>query len=103
MIAVLNHNANLPVEIDQEAGALLQQLYAVGWKVSVSHYDANSFGNWYVDLRFSNLMIRLFKDRSQYMIDGPPKKELEAAGLRKAFEDMEEFQHAVIKWANSPK
>ena len=94
--------ANLPIEIEREAGALISDLQAVGWTVSTSLYSPKSFGNWYVDLHRSGVAIRLVKDRSQYMVHGPRKEELEAAGLWWAFDSLSEFRQTVLKWAVNP-
>ena len=94
-------NLRLRAEIESEAGALFSELHAHGWVVIYSLYDAKVFGNWYVDLRRSGADLRLVKDRSQYLIEGPPFGELKAAGLWRAFEDLDEFRQAVINWARN--
>jgi hypothetical protein len=92
-------NKMLPVEIAKEADELISELQAIGWTISAAHYDARSFGNWYVDLCKANDRIRLTKDRSQYTFSGPSIPEIQAAALWKAFDNLEEFRHAVAKWA----
>jgi hypothetical protein len=101
MVAMLSGDQDLPVVVETEAGALISDLREAGWTVSGFRYDANYFGNWYVDLFRAGLTIRLVKDRSQYMIDGPPSEEIKAAGLWRAFDDLEEFRRAIIKWATN--
>jgi hypothetical protein len=86
-------------EIQADIGALISNLQALGWRATNSHYDAKVFGNWYVDLESSGSPIRLIKDRSQYMVDRVTVEVLKAAGLWKAFNDLEEFQAAVTRWA----
>jgi hypothetical protein len=93
---------NMPAEVEAEAGELIAELHSAGWTVSRSHYDARVFGNWYVDLRRADLTLRLVKDRSQYMVDGLPINEIKAAGLWRAFDDLEDFRHTVVKWATDP-
>jgi hypothetical protein len=89
----------LPSQIAKDVGALISDLQAKGWTISFARYDAQSFGNWYVDLCQVDDCIRLTKDRSQYMFDGPPAAEIKTAGLWKAFDDREEFCQAVSTWA----
>ena len=102
MIVMLEGDESLPDKVEIEVGPLISELGAAGWTVFSSRYDAHFFGNWYVDLRRADLAIRLIKDKSQYMIDGPSSDEMKAAGLWKAFDDLEEFRHAVAKWAINP-
>jgi hypothetical protein len=83
----------------KEIGSLISQLHTAGWTVSFAKYDAKSFGNWYVGLCHADNVIRLTKDRSQYLFSGPPPKEIEAAGLWRSFDDLGQFCNAVIKWA----
>ena len=90
----------MPVEVEKEAGPLLAELRAGGWQVSASEYDASAFGNWLITLQRDGVVMRLLKDRSQYMVDGLPTEELKAAGLWRAFNTLNEFQMAVTRWAN---
>ena len=99
MFAMHSGNELVPVEVDAEAGELISELHSAGWTVSTSHYDANLFGNWYIDLCRAGRTIRLVKDRSQYMIAGPPTPEIEAAGLWKAFDNLADFHRELIEWA----
>jgi dipeptidase len=92
---------DLPVEVETEVGALIAQLQTAGWIVSAHHYDAKHFGDWYIDLYRAGHRIRLVKDRSQYIFDGPPVEEIKAAGLWKAFDDLHEFQQSVSKFATN--
>ena len=101
MFAMLSGNARVPAEVQAEAGELISDLHFAGWTVSTAHYDADSFGNWYVDVCRAGRTIRLVKDRSQYMIAGPRTPEIKAAGLWKGFDDIREFRHALIKWAKT--
>lgn len=91
----------LDPEVRAEVGALIADLRTSGWRVVGSRYDAPSFGNWFVDLERDGRVIRLVKDRSQFMIDGPAN-ELRAAGLWKAFDRLSTFREAVVAWAASP-
>jgi hypothetical protein len=91
---------DLPIEIETEAGALISELRETGWAVSAFCYDAKSFGDWYVDLRREDRMVRLVKDRSQYVIDGPI--EIKAAGLWQAFNNFGEFRRAINRWVTKP-
>ena len=87
-------------EVRAETGAILADLSAAGWSVTASRYDAPVFGNWFVDLERDGRAIRLMKDRSQFMVDGPTD-EIRAAGLFKAFEDMGIFREAVVVWTTA--
>jgi hypothetical protein len=91
----------LPDEIKAEAETLFSKLYDAGWIVSSSAYSFNSFGNWYVELSRAGSRIRIAKDRYQYLIEGSPEKKIKAAGLWRAFNNYEDFRHAVIKWLAS--
>lgn len=99
---MLSDQENLPDQVEKEAGSLIAELCAARWIVFSSRYDSQSFGNWYVELCRAGLTFRIVKDRSKYMIDGPPKSELQPAGLWRAFDDFEEFRQAVAKWATKP-
>jgi hypothetical protein len=101
MMTMGSESEDLPIELETEAGALISELRETGWTVSAFRYDAKSFGDWYVDLRCEDRMVRLVKDRSQYMIDGPTE-EIKAAGLWKAFNDFGEFRRAINNWVTKP-
>jgi len=58
------------------------------------------FGNWQVKLHRAGNLLELVKDRSQYMVGGPPTEAIKAAGLWRAFDDLEEFRSALVKWAS---
>lgn len=88
----------VPVEIAAEAGVLIDELRLAGWTVHESQFDAKFFGNWFVDLRCENRALRLLKDRSQFMVGGPPTQEIKDAGLWRAFESFEQFCNAVRKY-----
>jgi hypothetical protein len=96
MAAMPSSGEDLPVEVKSEIGALISKLRGAGWVVSASRYDAKSFGNWCVDLYRADRLIRLSKDRSQYLMDGSDIEEIKAAGLWKAFDDLEELRKAVM-------
>jgi hypothetical protein len=101
MIVIRSDDGSLPGEVAREIGALVSQLQYVGWTVSFAQYDPDIFGNWYVDLGHADQTIRLTKDRSQYMLSGPSIEELQAAGLCKAFDDLDEFCRVVTRWVTS--
>jgi hypothetical protein len=92
-----------PVVSDQiklEAGSLLDELRESGWTVSTSRYDRDVMGNWSVDLVRREEKIRLIKDRSQYLLDGP-RQELEAAGLWRVYDSFDEFSRSVVCFVTS--
>ncbi len=80
---------------------MIAELHALGWTVSKSRHDAKSFGNWYVELHRDGDTPRLVKDRSQYMLGGPPTEAIRAAGVWQSFDDLEEFRRAILKWAKN--
>jgi hypothetical protein len=61
--------------------------------------DAGSFGNWFVDLQRGSRTLRLVKDRSQFMLAGPPTQAMRDAGLWRAFDSFEKFSVAIRNWA----
>ena len=89
----------VPVEVEKEAGPLLAELRAGGWQVSASEYDASAFGDWSVELRRDGVVMRLLKDRSQYMVTGLPNEVLKTAGLWQAFDSLNDLQTTVARWA----
>jgi hypothetical protein len=88
----------LPPEVDREFGSTLATLVTNGWSITDAAYAPESFGNWRVDLTRNGINLRLVKDRSQYMADGPVEQ-LRASGLGKAFNDLDDFIAAVDKFA----
>src|ERR1700756_3093785 len=76
----------VPSEIATEAGELISELRTVGWTVQTSQFDARLFGNWLVDLRRGGRTLRLVKDRSQFMVAGPPTQAMKDVGLWRAFD-----------------
>ena len=86
----------VPPQIRREIGRLLDALGAAGYRVGKSVFDADCFGDWYVDLRGPR-RFRLTKDRGQYMIGGP-EDELRDQGLFRAFDDRDEFERSVLLW-----
>jgi hypothetical protein len=93
-------SSELPEQIKEEIGPPISLLGVAGWVVNDCYYDPKSFGNWYVDLTRGDLTIRLVKDRSQYYVSGQAES-IKAAGLRKAFNDLNDFREAVAAWANN--
>jgi len=90
----------LPVEVEKEAASILAELRAGGWQVSASEYDPSAFGNWFVDLQRDGVVMRLLKDRSQYLVTGLPMEVLKAAGLWQAFDTLNELQTTLTRWVN---
>jgi hypothetical protein len=93
-----NDAETVPREIVIEAGELIAELRAFGWVVSASQFDAGSFGNWFVDLQRGSRTLRLVKDRSQFMLAGPPTQAMRDAGLWRAFDSFEKFSVAIRNW-----
>ena len=90
----------LAPEVQAEAGATIADLRAAGWSITASRYSPQTFGNWFIDLERGGRAIRLVKDRSQFMVDGPTE-ELRAVGLFRAFDNVTSFRQAVVGWAAS--
>jgi hypothetical protein len=89
----------IAAEINREVGTLISRLATAGWMVAGCRYDVKIFGDWYIDLRRADIEIRLVKDRSQYMVHKLRIEEAKTAGLWKAFDNLEEFKNAVLRWA----
>jgi hypothetical protein len=94
-----NDAETLPPEIVTEAGELISELRSAGWTVEGSQFDAKVFGNWFVDLRRASRTLRLVKDRSQFMVDGPSMQQKKDAGLWRGFGSFEEFHEAIKDFA----
>ena len=88
-------------EIQADIGKLISNLQTLGWRVTHSHYYAKVCGDWYIDFEGPGSPIRLVKDRSQYMVMEVPVEILKAAGLFRAFDDLEEFQAAISGWVKT--
>ena len=84
-------------EIENDIGQLLGALHKAGYRVDSTRYDAAAFGNWWVELS-GPTNFSLFKDRGQYMVEGP-RDDLEKAGLWRAFDDCGEFTKRLLEWA----
>ena len=87
-------------EITSAIGPLLQQLGMMGIKISGSRYDANSFGNFYVDCRGAKGSFRIVRDRSQYFLDSDVA-DIKKHGLFKAYDSVQEFTDAALKYAKA--
>jgi len=85
-------------EITQDIGSFLAQLSDLGYEPTASLYDAQAFGNYYVDLRKGRSWLRIGRDRSQYFVDVESKDELRDAGMLRAFDDRGAFENAVLEW-----
>jgi hypothetical protein len=84
-------------EIRADVGPMLDQLAAYGYRLESSTYSPECFGNWVIQLKGPRA-IRLFKDRSQFMVSGD-RSTLDEVGLSRAFDDPEEFSKLVLAWA----
>jgi hypothetical protein len=90
----------LPDPIQADVGALISELQAAGLRVSDSRYDANVFGNYYVDLVGSKGALRVTRDRGYYHIGGD-EEHLRQLGLFGSFKDLTEFGEAVLAYART--
>jgi hypothetical protein len=86
--------------IQADIGTLIAELEALGLEVTASRYDAQAFGNYYIDLSGTAGSIRITRDRGQYMIDAD-ERQLRQRGLFRAFDDLEEFRVAVLAYVRT--
>jgi hypothetical protein len=68
------------------------QLTPSGWEYS------DSFGNFLVAFRGSGRELTLNRDRGQFIVGGPDRDSLEAAGLWRAFDTAEELLPPLARW-----
>jgi len=83
--------------ITRDSGVELAQLELLGYEIASSRYDADSFGNWFVDL-VGPSKLRVVRDRGQFLVDGH-RKSLEKFGLWRAFNDRAEFAALLLAYA----
>jgi len=86
--------------IQADIGALIAELEALGLRVTASQYDAQAFGNYYIDLSGASGSMRITRDRGQYIIDAD-ERQLRQRGLLRAFDDLEEFRVAVLDYVRT--
>ena len=91
--------ATLPPEISSDIGQLLHDLANLGFAPTGFRYSPEHFGNYFIDLRGTHEM-RIVRDRSQYTVD-ILGIDLEAAGLRHAFNDPNVFSEKLLSWVKS--
>lgn len=87
-------------KIAEAIGPLLTQLEGVGVQFGGDTYSRESFGNFYVNCSLRGKQFRLFRDRSQYMIEGD-MNELKRLGLWRAYDSVEDYSAAVMTYAQS--
>lgn len=92
------HPNQLPTEIQAQLRRLIPVLSKLGWELTEARYMPLVFGNWGVKFEKLDLSFTVIKDRSQYMVDGVDIEKLKAAGLWRAFDDLNEFEDAIIAW-----
>jgi len=88
----------VPREVAEDIGPFLSQLAEFGYQPTDSHYDSQSFGNYYVDLLAGKTSLRIVRDRSQYYIDSKSTGQLQESGMLRAFDDRRSFEQAVLEW-----
>ena len=94
----------LPVPIARVRNCLSdyrRRIEALGAEVTDARHDAQSFGNYEVCFRASNVAFRITRDRRQYILHGPPRQELERAGLWRAFNHRDEFGETLLAWVRA--
>ena len=87
-------------EITQAIGPLLEQLGELGFRVTDSRYEPNSFGNFYVDCKGRKVAFRIVRDRSQYFLDGNVEDN-KKRGVFRAYNSVTEFSAATLQYAKS--
>ena len=87
-------------KISEAIWRLLSKLQELGAQFDADTYSRESFGNFYVDCTLRGKHFRLFRDRSQYMIDGD-MDELKRLGLWRAYDSVEDYSAAVVNYAKS--
>jgi len=89
-----------PGEITKAIGPLLDQLADLGIRVTGSRYDADSFGDFYVDCRGAGAEFRIVRERGQYFLEGDAA-ELRQHGLFKAYDSVQEFMASILRYAKA--
>jgi len=84
-------------QINVDFGEELEILQGAGYRILASRFDADCFGNWFVDLA-GPTNIRVVRERGQYYIAGPIEP-LQAHGLARAFDDREAFWKTLKAYA----
>ena len=87
-------------EITQAIGPLLEQLGELGYRVTESRYEPDSFGNFYVDCQGRKGAFRIVRDRSQYFLDGNVE-DIKERGVFKAYNSVTEFSAAALQYAKA--
>jgi hypothetical protein len=91
----------IPNEVEEDIGELIRTIHSLGAEVTDARYDAQSFGNYEVSFHTPKVAFRITRDRSQYMIHGPERRQLEQAGLWRAFDRRIEFEETLLEWLRS--
>jgi hypothetical protein len=92
---------SIPKQITRDIGDLLSRLAELGYMPTRAQYDAQSFGNYFVDLGSEQGWLRIVRDRNQYFVDVTSKEQLKNAGLFRAFDDRKEFERALLSWLSA--
>ena len=88
-------------EIAEDIGSLIAALERMGLKVEDSQYDAQSFGNFHVDVSGRRGRFRIVRDRSQYMLYAKSLAQIKLSGMFRAFDSRDEFEAALLKYART--
>jgi len=83
--------------VEAEIGPELKRLAAHGFAIEDCRYDERCFGDFYVDLCRGDRLLRIIRDRSQYIVEGD-RESKEKAGLWRAFDSKHEFFAALFAW-----
>ena len=86
--------------IVEDIGPLLTELNRLGVVETASQYDAELFGDYFVDFRGPSGTFRITRDRSQYIIDGDDER-LKSMGLFRAFDSREQIYDAALRYART--
>jgi hypothetical protein len=90
----------LPDAIQNDVGALLNELHSAGLRVTGSRYDASRFGNYLVELVGSRGALQVVRDRGYYHIGGD-EDHLRQHGAFRSFKNLTEFREAVLNYAQT--
>ena len=87
----------LPAEVEGELSSLLEAFKHHGFKL-VRVLGPVSFGNFFATWAKGRLALSIVRDRGQFHVSGPPRAELESAGLWRAFASTHEMAPPLEAW-----
>ena len=88
---------SVPSEIARALGTL-STLFSVAGYVVAEVVTSESFGNFAVTFVGPRGSIQLVRDRGQVIVSGPPRAQLESAGLWRAFAGVRDLESPLKAW-----